>query len=91
MIWQRQTDIHNSPDSWFASLTILPFIYWSIFTIDLFDEKLPIPPELLFVYWVAFFFGPFTHFLAFIRIFNFGNTKLGKSIGCHPPTVSKTC
>lgn len=86
MVWQKKTDAYNTPDDWFFILTVPPSIYWSIASVIFLDTKSSIPTEVLFIYWSAFFFGPFTYFLAFLRLFNFGNTKLGKAFGCYPPT-----
>jgi len=86
MVWQKKTDAYNTPDDWFFILTVPPGIYWAISSIIFLEAKNSIPVEVLFLYWGAFFFGPFTYFLAFVRLLNFGNTKLGQSLGCYPPT-----
>lgn len=85
MIWQKETDYYNSPYDWFFLLPIVPSIYWAISTIIFLDSQ-PLYPEIFYIYWLAFLFGPFTFFMAFIRAISFGKTSLGKFFGCHLPT-----
>lgn len=84
MIWQRETDVYNSKDDGFVFLPTIITMFWIITTI-LFYKGLVLN-DIWTLYLFETIFGPLSFVLVFVRFFGFGYTKLGKLLGCYPPT-----
>lgn len=89
MLWQTESDCLTSRQGWLPLLEPATLLAWFLSTMTIIDKN-AISFYLIFPYMLLTFIGPISSILSMMREYGFGNTELGKKLGCYPRTKEGT-